>query len=131
MAGIGCDRGASRATLEQAIDLALAQVGIDRSAIQGLATIDKKADELALLSLAQAQRWPIHLFRAAELATVAVPNPSELVRRHMGTPAVAEAAALLAARAPVTALLVEKFKYRGADGKHATVSLARIAQEDP
>jgi len=59
-----------------------------------------------------------------------VPNPSETVRKYTGSPSVSEAAALLAASAagPVpgaTALLVEKHKHRGADGRNATVSLAR------
>ncbi|BBA33947.1 putative cobalamin (Vitamin B12) biosynthesis CbiG protein, truncated [Methylocaldum marinum] len=47
----------------------------------------------------------------------------ETVRKYMGTPAVAEAAALLASRGE---LVVEKHKYRGPDGKNATVSIARL-----
>ena len=54
-----------------------------------------------------------------------VPNPSATVLKYMGTPAVAEAAALLAAHAGIEQLLVEKHKHRGADGKNATVSIAR------
>lgn len=46
--------------------------------------------------------------------------------KYMGTPAVAEAAALKAANAELTDLLVEKHKYCGVDGKNATVSIARI-----
>jgi cobalt-precorrin 5A hydrolase len=42
----------------------------------------------------------------------------------MGTPSVAEAAALLAARTSASELLVEKFKHKGADGRNATVSIA-------
>jgi cobalt-precorrin 5A hydrolase len=57
-----------------------------------------------------------------------VPNPSETVRRYTGTPSVSEAAALLAAGAGMEALLVEKHKHRGPDGRNATVSVARIAQ---
>jgi cobalt-precorrin 5A hydrolase len=70
-----------------------------------------------------------------------VPNPSETVRRHTGTPSVSEAAALLAARqaagngrdAPgptdAAALLLEKHRIRDADGRHATVSIARIIDD--
>ena len=43
----------------------------------------------------------------------------------MGTPAVAEAAALLAADVAMQDLLLEKYKYRGTDGKNATVSIAK------
>ena len=42
----------------------------------------------------------------------------------MGTPAVAEAAALLAANGRMEDLVLEKFKFRGPDGKNATVSIA-------
>ena len=58
-----------------------------------------------------------------------VPNPSATVLKYMGTPAVAEAAALLAARVGAEKLLVEKHKHRGADGKNATVSIVRIENE--
>jgi len=58
---------------------------------------------------------------------VPVPNPSETVRKHTGTPSVSEAAALLAAGAGAQ-LLLEKHRLRGPDGRNATVSIARIAQ---
>jgi cobalt-precorrin 5A hydrolase len=121
--GIGCDRGASLATLESAIAAAL--VGLGPIDVRGLATIDRKGDEPAILALAQARGWPLRLYSAADLAPVEVPSPSETVRRVMGTPAVAEAAALLAAGANATDLLVPKRRYRGADGKNATVAVAR------
>ena len=126
--GIGCDRGTSLQTLDAAVNDALKTAGIARAAVAMLATIDKKSDEVGLLALAQAQGWSMTFYTADELAHVEVPNPSEMVRKHMGTPAVAEAAALLAARAGINDLLVEKYKYRGADGKNATVSIARIAE---
>lgn len=124
--GIGCDRGTSLQTLDDAVSDALESAGVPRAAVAVLATIDKKSDEQGLLALARAHGWSLRFYTADELARVAVPNPSEVVRKHMGTPAVAEAAALLAARAGINDLLVEKHKHRGADGKHATVSIARI-----
>jgi cobalt-precorrin 5A hydrolase len=42
----------------------------------------------------------------------------------LGIPVVAEAAALLANGASTSALVLEKQKYRGADGKHVTLSMA-------
>ena len=64
----------------------------------------------------------------AALAAVDVPNPSETVRKYTGTPSVSEAAALLAAGADQTHLIIEKHKLRGPDGRNATVSIARIPQ---
>ncbi|MEW6039284.1 MAG: cobalamin biosynthesis protein [Pseudomonadota bacterium] len=119
--GLGCDRGAALETLQTAVEEALALAGLNGDAVAGLATIDKKRDEDAILRLAARHGWPLRFYTAEELARVPVPNPSETVRRYMGTPAVAEAAALLAASGD---LLLEKHKYRGADGKNATVSIA-------
>ncbi|WP_026600447.1 cobalamin biosynthesis protein [Methylomonas sp. 11b] len=126
MIGMGCDRNASLDTLRQALAQALWRCGLDVSTVAGLASIDKKNDEAALLQLAQLHRWPLFFYPAEVLAAIPVPNPSEVVMKYMGTPAVAEAAALRAANAELSDLLVEKHKYCGTDGKNATVSIARI-----
>lgn len=127
--GIGCDRGVLLQTLEQALDEALQRCGCQRENIRLLASIDLKQDEVALLQLAQQCRWPLRFYPATELAQVAVPNPSETVRRYTGTPAVAEAAALLGAGTEQQNLLIEKHKLRGVDGKNATISIARCMNQ--
>jgi len=127
--GIGCDRGTLLQTLETTVDLALQEAGLGRDSVQSLATIDKKNDEVALLSLSSAHDWPLIFYSADQLAAVEVPNPSEVVRKFMGTPAVAEAAAMLAANTGIEDLIVEKIKYRGTDGKNATVSIVRTHNE--
>ena len=128
--GLGCDRGTPLATLQQALSEALALAGACVADVASAASIDLKADEPGLLALAALHGWPMTFYTPAQLAAVPVPNPSETVRRHTGSPSVSEAAALLAASAagqvlPGTALLVEKHKCKGADGRNATVSLAR------
>lgn len=123
--GLGCDRGAAVATVREAVDRALALAGLEPTAVAAIATIEQKRDEGAILALAAERGWALHFFSAEALAGVAVPSPSETVRRYMGTPSVAEAAALLAASAGAEALVLEKHKHRGADGKHATVSIAK------
>ncbi len=123
--GMGCDRGVSLETLTTAVDQALAQIDQTRDAVVALASIDKKNDEVALLALAEQQGWPLYFFRAEQLAQVEVPSPSAVVLKYMGTPSVAEAAAILAAQTSMENLLVEKHKYLGADGKNATVSIVR------
>ena len=124
--GLGCDRGTPLATVEQALAGALAVAGFDRRQVAVLATISAKANEAAFIELARFNGWPLRLFSAEELSRVAVPNPSEIVRRYMGTPSVSEAAAVLAGGSGIAALLVEKYKLRGRDGRHATVSLSRF-----
>lgn len=128
MVGVGCDRSAPLETLETALDQALAMASLGREAIRGIATIDKKYDEACILSLAEHHHWPLRFFTAQELAQVPVPNPSATVLKYMGTPAVAEAAALLAAGTDAD-LLVEKHKCQGRDGKNVTISIARISHE--
>ena len=131
--GLGCDRGTHEATLRQAIDQALAQAGATRADVAAVASITLKADEAGLLALCRAEGWTPVFHAPDVLARVAVPNPSETVRRHTGTASVSEAAALLAAgRADeMHALVVEKHRLRGPDGRHATVSVARLRSPAP
>ena len=95
--GLGCERHTSLSVLERLVDQTLTRHGLAREAVAGVATVDRKGDEAALLALVEQRGWPLRLFSAAELATVAVPNPSAVVAKEMGTASVAEAAALLAA----------------------------------
>lgn len=125
--GIGCDRGTPEDTLARAVAEALALARAGLGDVAAVASITLKADEPGLLALAARHGWALAFYRPDELAAVPVPNPSEAVRRHTGTPSVSEAAALLAAGAAAAGLLVEKHKLRGADGKNATVSIARCA----
>lgn len=131
--GLGCDRGTPEATLRQAVDQALTQAGAVRADVAAVASITLKADEAGLLALCYAEGWTPVFHAPDVLARVAVPNPSETVRRHTGTPSVSEAAALLAAgRADeMHALVVEKHRLRGPDGRHATVSVARMRSPAP
>ena len=126
--GLGCDRGVALETMRHAVLTALAAAGAVPGQVRAAASITLKSDETALLALARQYGWPLTFYTPQELDAVAVPNPSETVRRHTGTASVSEAAALLAAgpATPMSALVVEKHKHRGADGRHATVSIARM-----
>jgi len=127
--GLGCDRGTSAATLERAVAEALAAVGAAPAQVAAVASIELKADEAGLAELAANHGWQILFYSAAQLAAIPVPNPSETVRRHTGTPSVSAAAALLAAGPGGGSLLLEKHKVLDAQGKHATVSIARISDD--
>ena len=132
--GLGCDRNTPLATVKAAIDQALALCQASLDDVNAVASIDLKADEPALLQLAAEQGWNIRFYPAQELAQVDMPNPSETVRKHTGTPSVSEAAALLAAQPNTpntpnkTNLIIEKHRHRGLDGRNATVSIARIPE---
>lgn len=95
--GIGCERGTPPGVIAQAVATALASQGLAAEAIAGVATIDLKADEAGLLAFCRDQDLPLVCFTAEQLQAVSVPNPSAIVAAEVGTPSVAEAAALLAA----------------------------------
>lgn len=126
--GLGCDRNTPIETLRMALTAALAVGRVRIEDVTAVGSIDLKSDEPAMLELAAKHGWPIHFYAATELAVVDVPNPSETVRKYTGTPSVSEAAALLAAGADKSALIIEKLSHRGPDGRNATVSIARIPE---
>ncbi|MBC8519043.1 MAG: cobalamin biosynthesis protein [Gammaproteobacteria bacterium] len=129
MLGVGCDRNTPLETVETALSNALKQINASHDQVDGMATIDKKSDEVALLQLADSHGWRCTYFSAEQLSEVEVPNPSDVVMKYMGTPAVAEAAAILAAETTMDDLLIEKYKYRGKDGKNATISVVEIKEQ--
>ncbi|NYT46393.1 MAG: cobalamin biosynthesis protein [Candidatus Methanofishera endochildressiae] len=124
--GLGCDRGTPLATVETAIQLALASASLNLEQVAFLASIDKKSDESAFIQLAEKYALPMQFYPAEKLAQVPVPSPSAVVMKYVGTPSVSEAAALLVANTDMTDLLVEKYKFRGEDGKNATVSIVKM-----
>ena len=95
--GIGASRGVSAAEILELVDRTLAAEGLPAASVVGVASVEAKRDEAGLLDAAQQRGWPVTFYPADELADVDVPNPSELVRAAVGTPSVAEAAALRAA----------------------------------
>lgn len=64
-------------------------------AIKTVSSIEEKRDEEVLGILAKT--YEARLYTAGQLKEVDVPTPSETVNKHMGTPSVAEASALLSA----------------------------------
>jgi precorrin-4 C11-methyltransferase len=105
--GVGCERGVSAEALEDGLSRFLSESGFARASTATVASVDLKADEAAIGEVARRHAWQTVFYTAEELASVAgAPNPSEVVARCVGTPGVAEPAALLAAGA--RELLVEK-----------------------
>jgi cobalt-precorrin 5A hydrolase len=124
--GLGCDKDAAPDMVERGVMNLLATHGLSPKSVKAIATIDKKKDEPAFLALAERYRWPMHIFPAEELDGVpGIENPSETVKRHVGSRGVAEPAALLVAGAHK--LLVPKQSYTepGA-GRSMTLAVARI-----
>ncbi len=114
--GVGCERGTSREEVTTLINNTLKENNLAVQSIAGYASIDIKEDEPAISSL-----YNVNFFSAEELNAFApkLKTPSGYVMAEVGTPGVAEAAALAAA-GPDAELIVPKTK-----SKRATVAIAR------
>ena len=95
--GIGCERGTSKQLINQAITETFAKYNLAEKAIAGIATIDIKADEIGIVEVCRDRDLPLQTFAAQTLKQVVVPTPSAIVNQEVGTPSVAEAAAISAA----------------------------------
>jgi len=125
--GVGCERGISLEALEEGLERFLRHNGYAKASIGIVASVDLKADEKAILQLAERNGWQTFFYSPEELSRVSgIAHPSELVERHVGTPGVAEPAALLAAKAE--RLLVEKQALSSTlSPKRMTFALARLS----
>ncbi|MEH0846361.1 precorrin-3B C(17)-methyltransferase [Micromonospora sp. CPCC 205711] len=94
VAGVGSSRGVPAAEVAGLLHRALADAGLSAASLRCLASVDLKADEAGIVDSARALGVPLTTRTAAQLAAVDVPHPSEVVRAAVGTPSVAEAAAL-------------------------------------
>lgn len=92
--GLGCRPGVAVAEALALVEALLERHGRDRAAVVAYATLDAREAEPGLRAVAGDA---LLAYPAALLAAVAVPNPSTRVRHEVGTPSVAEAAALYAA----------------------------------
>ncbi len=124
--GIGCDKGASPTMVERGVLTMLAHHGLSPKSVKEMATIDKKREEPAFLELSEKHKWPLRCFTAEELDAVeGTENPSQTVKKFVGTRGVSEPAALLASGAEK--LLVPKQVYTEPDaGRSMTLAVARI-----
>ncbi|MEP0857968.1 precorrin-3B C(17)-methyltransferase [Trichocoleus sp. DQ-U1] len=131
--GIGCERGTSKALIEIAIGQVFEKNHLAQEAIAGIATIDIKADEVGLVELCRDRHLPLRTFPADILRSVSVPTPSAVVEAEVGTPSVAEAAAIHAASVGAEGIALLKvakqvFKLEGQPGA-VTVAIAQSERE--
>jgi cobalamin biosynthesis protein CbiG len=96
--GIGCKRGTSAELIQDAFETICRDNALDRMMIVGVATLQGKEEEAGLLEFCHAQQWSITFLNAADLKDFPGPNPSMRTEVAVGTPSVAEAAALRLAR---------------------------------
>ncbi|MFF4701543.1 precorrin-3B C(17)-methyltransferase [Streptomyces sp. NPDC001288] len=93
--GVGASKGAPADEVYALVEGALRDAGLSPRSVAELATVDAKAEEPGIVAAAARLGVPLVTYAAEELARVPVPHPSKAPLAAVGTPSVAEAAALL------------------------------------
>lgn len=115
--GAGASRGVATAEVLGLLDTALAGAGLSPESVTALVTVEAKGGEPGLVEAARQRGWPLVTHPVGRLAGIPVPSPSQAALAAVGTPGVAEAAALASA----ADLIVPKQK-----SAMATVAVARV-----
>jgi cobalt-precorrin 5A hydrolase len=106
--GIGCNRGAIKNEIIDFIKEIFEKYRLAIHSIKGFASINLKMDEAGIIETAKYFGVDIKWYSKEILSEMNVPNPSEIVRKNMGTAGVCEAAAMIASKN--SRLLVTKQK---------------------
>ncbi|MGW6541823.1 precorrin-3B C(17)-methyltransferase [Streptomyces massasporeus] len=93
--GVGASKGAPVEEVLGLVRDALREAGLSVASVAELATVDAKSEEAGLVEAARRLGVPLVTYSAEELAGIDVPNPSDAPLAAVGTPSVAEAAALV------------------------------------
>lgn len=117
--GVGASRGVPVDEVVELVLTALREAGLAAADVAEVATLDVKAGEPGIVAAAGRLGVPLVAYSAERLASVPVPGPSGAALAAVGTPSVAEAAAL----AGGGELLVPKRK-SGPVGRPAGVTCA-------
>ena len=94
--GVGCSRDCPPQELKRLVNDALLEANVNYHAVHSINTLDLKADEPAILDLANDLGIPLRLFTSEELEQEAhrLKSPSEVVFKEVGCHGVSEGAAL-------------------------------------
>ncbi len=119
--GIGCERDTPSAEVIDLVEKVLSENAIPKTCIAGIASIDLKADEVAIHAAAKYLNVPVWFYSAAVLEeeTPRLVHPSDVVFTEVGCHGVSEGAAL-ASVGKDGELIIPKVK-----SKRATVAIAR------
>lgn len=124
--GSGCSKNLDDALFDQTLQSKLEEKGFFFSAIKNLGSIDIKANQSAYVNWSIKYSIPFVTFTAAQINTIAVPNPSAVVQSKIGVDGVSESTAMLLAQSQE--VLIEKHKISLETGEKFTFALALSAQ---
>jgi cobalt-precorrin 5A hydrolase/precorrin-3B C17-methyltransferase len=119
--GVGASSGVTAAEVLGLVDGALSLAGLSPASVMAMATVDVKAQEPGIVEAAQSRGWPLITYPADRLAAIEVPSPSAAALAAVGTPSVAEAAALASSatlvmpkrKSPMATAAVGRIRPRG------------------
>ncbi len=121
--GVGCRKDCCPDGVVAYISSQLEGHGLSPLSIASLSTIELKKEEEILKELQRSFTQAVtHIYTAAELEEVSVPNPSDKVYEVTGSPSVSEASAIRSASGG--SLILEKQKGILSEGNHFTFAVA-------
>ncbi len=107
--GVGTSSDATGVDVIEAVETVLTTAGLARDSIDVISTVNKRRAHPAIVELSEHLNRPVVSFSPELLSTVDVPTPSQTVADAIGSPSVAEAAAVLATTdRSASGLLVKK-----------------------
>ncbi|HET6352800.1 precorrin-3B C(17)-methyltransferase [Streptomyces sp.] len=92
--GVGASKDAPLDEVLGLVEETLRDAGLSARSVAALATVDAKAQEPGIVGAAESLGVPLVTYAPEKLASITVPNPSGAPLAAVGTPSVAEAAAL-------------------------------------
>lgn len=120
--GIGCNRGTPADEIEAFVTGQLKRIFLSSKSIGRIASVAAKSDETGLLDYAARLGVPLHFYSSEELNRVPFPSPpSAHALSAVGTPGVAEPAAILASGG--NRLLLKKVK-----SENVTLAVAELKE---
>ncbi|MCX4583025.1 precorrin-3B C(17)-methyltransferase [Streptomyces sp. NBC_01481] len=125
--GVGASKDAPLDEVLGLVEETLRDAGLSARSVAALATVDAKAQEPGIVGAAERLGVPLVTYAPEKLASIAVPNPSSAPLAAVGTPSVAEAAAL----AEGGELLVPKRKSRGCPAGRAAMATCAVVRRVP
>ncbi|WP_406265883.1 precorrin-3B C(17)-methyltransferase [Streptomyces sp. NBC_00191] len=125
--GVGASKDAPLDEVLGVVEETLRHAGLSALSVAALATVDAKAQEPGIVGAAERLGVPLVTYAPEKLASITVPNPSSAPLAAVGTPSVAEAAAL----AEGGELLVPKRKSRGCPAGRAAMATCAVVRRAP
>jgi cobalt-precorrin 5A hydrolase len=116
--GIGLHWDTTKETIKEGMNFCLSKFKLSPKSIAKFVSIKKESDVKGLQELSEETNIPIEYFEKETLATIIIPNPSDVVQTFEGTPSVSEAAAIKASGGE---LIVQKHKFP----PNLTIAIAR------